>query len=92
MKEAHRGELLAGYFTPAQAAKAIEVSRRTLDALFARRLGPPRTKIAQRVYYRIEALEQWLREQEHRPARSGSSGPDAVREEPKARGSRRQDQ
>ena len=46
MIEAHRGELLAEYLTADKAAEAIGVSRRTLDALFARRQGPPRTKIA----------------------------------------------
>ena len=91
MVDAHRGELLAGYLTPREAARAIRVSRRTLDALFARREGPPRTKIAQRIYYRKGALEQWIREQEHRPARSGSRGPTAAPEEPKTQGRRRQE-
>ncbi len=63
------GELIADYYTPEQAAQAIGLTRRTLDAMYARREGPPRTKVAGRVYYRKTSLQQWLLEQEQHPVR-----------------------
>ena len=70
MVEPCDGELLADYYTPEQAAQAIRLTRRTLDAMYARREGPPRTKVAGRVYYRKTSLQEWLLEQEQCPVRS----------------------
>ncbi len=73
MVEPCDGELIADYYTPEQAAQAIGLTRRTLDAMYARREGPPRTKIGGRIYYRKESLRRWLLEQEQTPARSRRS-------------------
>ncbi len=70
MLEATGSELLDGYYPKHKTAEKLNVSPRTLDAWHLRREGPPRTKVAGRVYYRIEALERWLREQEECPVRS----------------------
>ena len=70
MVEPCDGELLADYYTPEQAAQAIGLTRRTLDAMYARREGPPRTKIGGRIYYRKESLRRWLLEQEQHLVRS----------------------
>ncbi len=67
------GELLADYYTPEQAAQAIGLTRRTLDSMYARREGPPRTKVAGRIYYRKDALRRWLLDQEQAPARARHS-------------------
>ena len=64
------GELIADYYTPEQAAQAIGLTRRTLDSMYARREGPPRTKVAGRIYYRKESLRRWLLEQEQHLVRS----------------------
>ena len=69
MVEPCYGELLADYYTPDRAAHAIGLTRRTLDAMYARREGPPRTKIGGRIYYRKKSLQQWLLEQEQHPVR-----------------------
>ncbi len=74
MLEEHRdGGLIGDYLTAEQAAKQLGITRRTLDAMCARREGPPRTRIGRRVYYRKEALADWLLQQEHRQARSRAS-------------------
>jgi predicted DNA-binding transcriptional regulator AlpA len=65
--------LLSGYLRPEQAAQAIGLTRRTLDSMYARREGPPRTKVAGRIYYRKDALRRWLLDQEQAPARARRS-------------------
>ena len=70
MVEATNADLLAGLLTAQEAAKALHGCRRTLDAMHTRRKGPPRTKIASRVYYSREALERWLHEQQESPPAS----------------------
>ncbi len=74
MVEEHRdGALIGDYLTAEQAANQLGITRRTLDAMCARREGPPRTRIGRRLYYRKEALADWLLEQEHRQVRSRAS-------------------
>ncbi len=74
MLEEHRdGALIGDYLTAEQAANQLGITRRTFDAMCARREGPPRTQIGRRVYYRKEALADWLLQQEHRQARARAS-------------------
>ena len=74
MLEEHRdGALIGDYLTAEQVANQLGITRRTFDAMCARREGPPRTRIGRRVYYRKEALADWLRKQEHRQVRSRAS-------------------
>ena len=74
MLEEHRdGALIGDYLTAEQAANQLGITRRTFDAMCARREGPPRTRIGRRVYYRKEALADWLLQLEHRQVRSRAS-------------------
>ena len=70
--------LLSDYLTPEDAAHAIGLTRRTLDAMYARREGPPRTKVGGRIYYRKASLQQWLLQQEQTPVRSRSNREAAI--------------
>ena len=73
MLEATGSELLDGYYPKHKTAEKLNVSPRTLDAWHLRREGPPRTKVAGRVYYRKDALRRWLLDQEQAPARARHS-------------------
>ncbi len=74
MLEEHRdGALIGDYLTAEQAANQLGITRRTFDAMCARREGPPRTRIGRRVYFRKEALADWLLQQENRQVRSRAS-------------------
>ena len=70
MGEVQHGDLVADYLSVEEAADALRISRRTLDNMYQRREGPPRTCVGRRVYFRRAALEEWLRKQEEVPARS----------------------
>ena len=73
LEEHPDGTLIGDYLTAEQASNQLGITRRTFDAMCARREGPPRTRIGRRVYYRKEALADWLRKQEHRQVRSRAS-------------------
>ena len=55
------GEILTGYLTPTEAAAELAINPRTLERWNRLNEGPPRLKIGRRVYYRAEALRDWLR-------------------------------
>jgi len=57
------------YYTKAQAAAALNTSERTLNRWWNERIGPPRTRIGVKVYYRIDAVNEWLRSKEVTPVR-----------------------
>lgn len=46
--------------TPDKTAEDLGITRRTLDRWHARRIGPPRIKIGNKVWYRREAVSEWL--------------------------------
>lgn len=50
-----------------EAAGLLGVSRRTLSRWARLRKGPPRTKVGRSIFYRRQALEQWLLAIEDRP-------------------------
>ena len=56
--------LLAGYLTPAETAAELGVSVRTLERWHLLRVGPPRTELGKRVFYRRDAVAAWICEQE----------------------------
>ena len=60
------GSLLEGkYLDKKGAARALHMSEQTLDRRHREGTGPAgRLRIAGRVFYRIDALEEWLRAQE----------------------------
>jgi transcriptional regulator with XRE-family HTH domain len=63
------GEIALGgkqYLTPAQLAKTLGISPRTLARWHATRAGPPRIKILKLVLYDVSKLPEWL---------AGATGP-----------------
>lgn len=42
------------------AAEALGVSARTIDRWHLLRSGPPRIKIGNKIFYRPEAIQEWL--------------------------------
>ncbi len=62
--------LLDGLIGPDEVARELGVHRRTLDRWHLLRIGPPRTELGKRVFYRREAVAAWIRDQErpHSPA------------------------
>ena len=72
--------LLDGYLTPAETATELGVAVRTLDRWHLLRIGPPRTELGKRIYYRRAAVVAWIRgrERQHppvggRPGRTANS-------------------
>jgi excisionase family DNA binding protein len=59
--ETKSGQLL---MTPKQACEALQISARTLWGLTASG-GIPHLRIGRCVRYRVDALQQWLADQEH---------------------------
>lgn len=57
------------YLSRTEAAEALGIATRTLDRWWTLRVGPPRTHVGQKVYYRREAVESWLLSQETTPVR-----------------------
>ena len=68
--------VLDGYPTRADLAQQLHKCERTLDRWAAQRTGPPRTVIGQTIFYDIEDVRTWLRDQrENRPQRrKGKNG------------------
>ena len=52
--------LLAGYMTPLETAEQLGIARRTLERWWRLREGPPRLNIGKRIYYREQAVADWL--------------------------------
>lgn len=58
------GGVLDEWMTQAELAQELGVSADTLQRWASQRIGPPRTKVGGRVYYRKESVKAWLRAQE----------------------------
>lgn len=63
------GELLDGWITRAQLAVELAVSVDTLCRWDTRRIGPPSVRAGRKVLYRVEAVREWLHEQERKKSR-----------------------
>jgi predicted DNA-binding transcriptional regulator AlpA len=63
--------VLDGWMTRPEMAEQIGISVDTLARWETRRIGPPCVRIGRKVYYRVEAFREWLRDQEARKARGG---------------------
>jgi hypothetical protein len=61
--------VLDGYLTKGEFATQLRVSARTLDRWETHRTGPPRTIVGKTVYYRVDAVRDWLKERERRKVR-----------------------
>ncbi len=62
--------LLADYLTPDELAEELDKSPRTIARWDNLRIGPPKTVIGKKPYYRREAVRQWLLRQEQEQARA----------------------
>lgn len=65
---ATKPNLLAGYFTPDQAAAALGYTARTLWRWEVLNQGPPITRIGRKKFYNIDTLEAWVKSREQKIA------------------------
>jgi hypothetical protein len=63
--------VLSEFVAEPDLAAQLGVTVRTLRGWSRKRVGPPRTVVARRIYYRRAAVEQWLLAREQQPVRSG---------------------
>lgn len=61
--------LLNGYLDEEEYCRQRGISRRTAQRERRLRQGPPHTRLGSRVYYRIDAVRDWLTTQEVAPVR-----------------------
>ena len=61
--------LLDDYFTSAELGVELKKSERTIARWDRLRIGPPKTVIGKKPYYRREAVRKWLLRQERGQAR-----------------------
>ena len=59
---------VGGYQSEEETARQLKVKVGTLRVWGCRGRGPPRTLIGRNVFYRVEALLTWLRQQERDPS------------------------
>jgi len=60
--------LLTGWLNRADLARELTLTVDTLQRWETRRMGPPCVRVGRKVIYRMEAVRDWLREQEARKA------------------------
>ena len=60
--------LLTGWLNRTDLAREPTLSVDTLQRWETRRMGPPCVRVGRKVLYRMEAVRDWLREQEARKA------------------------
>ncbi len=58
--------LLTGWLNRTDLARELTLSVDTLQRWETRRVGPPCVRVGRKVIYRMEAVRDWLREQEAR--------------------------
>ena len=58
--------LLTGWLNRTDLARELTLSVDTLQRWETRRMGPPCVRVGRKVLYRMEAVREWLREQEAR--------------------------
>ena len=63
--------LLTGWLNRTDLARELTLSVDTLQRWETRRIGPPCVRVGRKVLYRMEAVRDWLREQEARKAGVG---------------------
>jgi hypothetical protein len=63
--------LLTGWLNRTDLARELTLSVDTLQRWETRRMGPPCVRVGRKVLYRMEAVRDWLREQEARKAGIG---------------------
>ena len=60
--------LLIGWLDRTDLARELTLSVDTLQRWETRRMGPPCVRVGRKVLYRMEAVRDWLRDQEARKA------------------------
>jgi hypothetical protein len=60
--------VLDNYLTPAELAKELDVSERTVHRWHAGRRGPPRILLGRKPYYKRASVAAWIEKQERDPA------------------------
>lgn len=60
--------LLSDYVTPEQLAIELDKSLRTIHRWDRLRIGPPRTMLGRKAYYKRSSVAAWLERQERDPA------------------------
>ncbi len=68
--EVNGSSLLEDYLTPDQLAEELGKSVRTIARWDGLRIGPPKTLIGKKPYYRRESVRQWMLRQEQAQARA----------------------
>ena len=63
-------KLLDDYLSPEQLAAELDKSVRTIARWDSLRIGPPKTVIGKKPYYRRDAVREWLLRQEQEQARA----------------------
>ena len=58
--------LLTGWLNRSDLARELTLSVDTLQRWESRRVGPPCVRVGRKVLYRIQAVRDWLRDQEAR--------------------------
>lgn len=59
--------LLTGWMTRAEVAADLKISIDTLQRWENQRIGPPTMRLGRKVYYRADALREWLIAREKKP-------------------------
>ena len=62
--------LLDDYLTPGQLAEELRKSERTIARWDRLRIGPPKTLIGKKPYYRRESVREWMLRREQAQARA----------------------
>lgn len=70
VSEENSNGLLDDYFTPAELGGELKKSARTIARWDRLRIGPPKTVIGKKPYYRREAVRKWLLRQERGQVRA----------------------
>ena len=63
------------YLLPAELARELDVSDRTLYRWHCERVGPPRVVVGRTILYRRAAVLEWLASREEKPAASRRTAP-----------------
>ena len=71
--DAPAADIFEGYINEAELARQRGVSVRTCQRDRALRQAPPHVIVGRQVFYRIEAVREWLLGQEHRAAKPGTT-------------------
>ena len=66
--------LLTGWLNRTDLARELTLSVDTLQRWETRRMGPPCVRVGRKVLYRMEAVRDWLREQEARKQEARKQG------------------